>query len=94
MEIEARRKRHKLQIFHSILCAIEEDTIHNQTARPTRIQHSSRMSYDKMVNYFIELEQKGMIERSTNGLVLITNKGRGFIKQYGELINLIESAGL
>ena len=42
----------------------------------------------------MELEEKGMINRSMNGLVLITIKGREFIKQYRELINLIESTGL
>jgi len=89
-------KRHKLQLFHAILCAIEEGTIHSNLARPTHIQHYSRLSYDKMMNHLIELEGKGMIDRnnSSNGIVSITSKGRQFIKQYNELINLIESAGL
>jgi predicted transcriptional regulator len=87
-------KRHKLQLFHAILCAIEEEMIHSHLARPTHIQHYSRLSYDKMKNHFIELEQKGMINRTNDGLVSITSKGRKFIKQYDELINLIESAGL
>jgi predicted transcriptional regulator len=88
-------KRHKLQLFHVILCAIEEHVIQNRVARPTRIQHYSRLSYDKMMNHFIELEEKGMINRSSSdGLVSITSKGRKFIKQYDELINLIETAGL
>ena len=68
---------------------------HKQIARPTRIQHYSRLSYDKMMNHFIELEEKRMISRSSSGgLVSITSKGRKFIKQYDELINLIETAGL
>jgi len=87
-------KRHKLQLFNAILCAIEEDIIINKTARPTRIQHYSRLSYDKMMNHFIELEQKGMIYRTGDGLVAITNKGKKFIKQYDELISLIENVGL
>ena len=87
-------KRHKLQLFHAILCAIEEETIHSHLARPTHIQHYSRLSYDKMKNHFIELEHKGMINRTNDGLVSITSKGKKFIKQYDELINLIESAGL
>jgi len=45
------------------------------------------------MNHFIELEEKGMINRSSSvGLVSITSKGRKFIKQYDELINLIETA--
>ena len=47
-----------------------------------------------MMNHFIELQERGMIDRSTNGLVSISSKGREFIKQYDELINLIESVGL
>ena len=87
-------KRHKLQLFYAILCAIEEDVTVNRIARPTRVQHYSRLSYDKMMNHLIELEQKEMIYRTSEGLVSITSKGRKFIRQYDELINLIESAGL
>jgi predicted transcriptional regulator len=44
------------------------------------------------MNHFIELEQKGMINRSSSsgGLISITRKGKKFIEQYDELINLIE----
>ena len=87
-------KRHKLQLFYAILSAIEEDVTVNRIARPTRVQHYSRLSYDKMMNHLIELEQKEMIYRTSDGLVSITSKGRRFIRQYDELINLIESAGL
>ena len=87
-------KRHKLQLFYAILCAIEEDVTVNRIARPTRVQHYSRLSYDKMMNHLIELEQKEMIYRTSDGLVSITSKGRKFIRQYDELINLVESVGL
>ncbi len=86
-------KRHKLQLHYEILCAIEENTMHNEPARPTHIQHISRLSYDKMMNHFDELEGKRMIYRD-RGLITITSKGREFTKQYNELINLIERAGL
>lgn len=86
-------KRHKLQLFYEILCAIEEDTAHNEVVRPTHVQHSTRLSYDKMMNHFDELEEKGMIHR-VSGLVAITTKGKLFIEQYDQLISLIESAGL
>ena len=68
--------------------------INSDSARPTHIQHYSRLSYDKMINYVDELERKGMIRRESGGLVSITNKGREFTKQYGQLINLVESVGL
>jgi predicted transcriptional regulator len=86
-------KRHKLQLFFEILCAIEEDTIHNDVAKPTHVQHFTRLSYDKMMNHFEELEQKGMIHR-VSGLIAITAKGTKFIEQYDQLMDLIESAGL
>jgi predicted transcriptional regulator len=87
-------KRHKLQLYYAILCAIEEDVTINRFARPTRVQHYSRLSYDKMMNHMIELEQKEMIYRTSDGLVSITSKGKKFIRQYDDLIYLIDSAGL
>jgi predicted transcriptional regulator len=87
-------KRHKLQLYYAILCAIEEDVTINRIARPTRVQHYSRLSYDKMMNHMIELEQKEMIYRTSDGLVSITSKGKKFIRQYDDLINLIDSAGI
>jgi predicted transcriptional regulator len=91
-------KRHKLQLFYEILVAIEEymTNNHDKAARPTHIQHTSRLSYDKMMNHFDELEKRGMIiyRRNVDGLISITDKGKQFIEQYKELMLLIESAGL
>ncbi|MFY9872958.1 MAG: winged helix-turn-helix domain-containing protein [Candidatus Nitrosopolaris sp.] len=86
-------KRHKLQLFYDIICAVEDNMINSESAKPTHVQHYSRLSYDKMLNYVDELEKKGMIFRS-GGLISITDKGREFTQQYSQLINLIESAGL
>lgn len=85
-------KRHKLQLFYIIICAIEEETIINGIARPTRIQHHSRLSYDRMINHLTELQEKRMIQRSAKGTVSITNKAKEFIKRYDELMNLIEGS--
>ena len=91
-------KRHKLQLFYEILVAIEEymTNNHDKAARPTHTQHTSRLSYDKMINHFDELEKRGMIiyRRNVDGLISITDKGKQFIEQYKELMILIESAGL
>ena len=92
-------KRHKLQLFYEILVAIEGymSNNHDKAAKPTHIQHTSRLSYDKMMNHFNELEKKDMIiyrRSNTDGLISITDKGKQFIKQYNELMILIESAGL
>ena len=91
-------KRHKLQLFYEILVAIEQDmNSNNDTAvRPTHVQHLSRLSYDKMMNHFEDLEKRGMIiyRGNAEGLISITDKGKQFIRQYTELMILIESAGL
>lgn len=92
-------KRHKLQLFYEILVAIEGymSNHDDKSAKPTHIQHTSRLSYDKMMNHFNELEKKDMIiyrRSNTDGLISITDKGKQFIKQYNELMILIESAGL
>jgi predicted transcriptional regulator len=82
-----------MQLFYEILCAVQEDTMHNEVARPTHVQHSTRLSYDKMMNHLDELEEKGMVHR-VSGLVAVTANGVKFIEQYDELVRLIESAGL
>ena len=61
------------------MCAIDEETIMTGVARPTRIQHHSRLSYDRMMIHFTELEEKGMIQRTTGRVVSITVKGREFV---------------
>lgn len=87
-------KRHKLQLYRDILSAVEEDSIGSGAALPMHIQHHSRLSYDKMTRHFDELEEIGMIRREAKGLLTITDKGRQFVRQYDELVLLIESAGL
>jgi predicted transcriptional regulator len=47
-----------------------------------------------MINHFTELEEKGMIQRTTDRVVSITVKGREFVSQYDRLMRLIESADL
>ena len=87
-------KRHKLQLFNDIICAVEDNMVNSEYARPTHVQHYSRLSYNKMSNYFGELEGMGMICRHSGGLISTTTKGREFTKQYRRLINLVESVGL
>lgn len=86
-------KRHKLQLFYDILCAIKEDIMHNEVARPTHVQHFIILSCDNLVKHFDELDEKGMIHR-VSGLVSVTAKGKKLIEQYDQLISLIESAGV
>ena len=91
-------KRHRLQLFYDILTAIERDMYQSEgtsVAKPTHVQQYSRLSYDKMISIFVDLKSRDMIFRyESSGLLTITNKGRNFVKQYRELINLIDGFGL
>ncbi len=83
-------KRHKLQLHYEILCAIDDSIINYRIVRPTNIQHISRLSYDKLINHLMDLEQKGMIHRDVENKrsITLTNKGKMFLKQYtkGEFV--------
>lgn len=86
-----REKQRKLQLFYEILCAIKEDTMHNEFSRPTHVQHFIILSCDNLVKPFDELEEKRMIHRVSR-LVSVTAKVKKLIEQYDHLISLIESA--
>jgi hypothetical protein len=75
------------------LCAIKEDTMHNEFSRPTHVQHFIILSCDNLVKHFDELEEKRMIHRVSR-LVSVTAKVKKLIEQYDHLISLIESAGV
>lgn len=90
-------KRHKLQLHYEILVAIEGKISESGfvAAKPTHVQQSTRLSYDKMIGHVHKLEKMGMIiYRGNQGLISITQKGKTFVQQYGRLVALIESAGL
>ena len=89
-------KRHKFQLHFEILCAIDDSIINRHAARPTQIQHISRLSYDKLINHLNELEQKRMIniDKENKVSITLTDKGKMFLKQYKKLVNLIDSTGL
>jgi len=61
-------------------------------AKPTRIQHVSNMSYDKLMRYLDELEGKKMINNADT--LSLTDHGREFLKQYEKIKDLIERMGL
>jgi predicted transcriptional regulator len=86
-------KRHKLELFYEILCAIKEDTMRNEVSRPTHVQHFIILWCDNLVKHFDELQEKRMIHRMS-GLVSLTARGKKLIEQYDRLISPIESAGV
>jgi len=61
-------------------------------AKPTRIQHLSNMSYDKLSRYLNELESKNMILKTDT--LSLTEKGHEFLRDYDKIKDLIERMGL
>ena len=91
-EMQRRERRHKLQIYHDILSAIQEESMNEGGAKPTRIQHLSNMSYDKLSRYLDELEAKKMINKADT--LSLTEHAREFLKEYEKIKDLIERMGL
>lgn len=61
-------------------------------AKPTRIQHLSNMSYDKLSRYLDELEGKKMILKADT--LSLTVKAHEFLRDYDKIKDLIERMGL
>ncbi len=81
-------KRSKLQIYYDIIVAINQDKIENEKVSKTRIQQKCNTSYDKLVKYLDEMEQKGLIQTSQD--IEITQRGQKFFNDYSRVNNLIE----
>lgn len=81
-------KRSKLQIYYDIIGAINQDKLENDTISKTRIQQKCNTSYDKLVKYLDEMEQKGLIQANQD--IEITQKGHKFFNDYARVNNLIE----
>jgi len=90
--MQRRERRHKLQIYYDILSAIQEEATTDEGAKPTRIQHLSNMSYDKLMRYLDELVAKKMINKAST--LSLTDQGRDFLRDYGKIKDLIERMGL
>ena len=52
-----KQRRSKLEIYYDILNAVQKEAQEGEV-KPTRIQHHSNMSYDKMSKYLKEKGQK------------------------------------
>lgn len=61
--------------------------------RPTRVQHLSNMSYDKLKRHLLELEKTGLVSLKDTAIAM-TDRGREFLRSYDKLINLMDTMGL
>lgn len=82
-------RRSKLEIYHDILSAINE-SIDNGTAKPTHVQYRSNMSYNNLMKYLEELEEKNLVKMNP---LFVTEKGNRFLNDYGKIRDIIEKIG-
>ena len=83
-----KNRRSKLQIYYDIMTAIIKDRQDNEEISKTRVQFKSNTSYDKLLRYLDEMEQKGMIIR-TGKQTERTDIGMQFYNDYSRVNNLI-----
>jgi predicted transcriptional regulator len=81
-------RRSKLQLYFDICAAIIEDSQNNEKTSNTRIQFKSNTSYDKLLKYLSEMDQKGMIKREKS--LVLTEVGMQFYNDYSNVSNLID----
>ncbi len=81
-------RRNRLEIFYDLLTAIKSESERNGNVKPTRVQHKSNMSYDKMTIHFKEMENFGLITKK-NGGPKITEKGQNYLLEYIEIDEVV-----
>ena len=57
-----RDKRSKLQIYFDVFSAILAEKQDNEEISKTRLQHKSNTSYDKLLKYLDEMNQKDSLK--------------------------------
>ena len=82
-----RDKRSKLQIYFDVFSAILTEKQDNEEISKTRLQHKSNTSYDKLLKYLDEMNQKGIIKMENN--IDITELGSKFYHDYSNVNDLI-----
>ncbi len=80
-------KRSKLQIYYDIFDAIIKDKQDHEEISKTRIQFKSNTSYDKLLRYLDEMDQKGIIKKGKK--IEVTDIGMQFYNDYSRVNNLI-----
>lgn len=83
-----KERRSKLQIYADILNSINNESSRDDV-KITRVQLSSKMSFEKVKKCIVYLEKYHLIE--TNQGMQITNKGRKFMDDSEEIQDNFES---
>ena len=82
-----RDKRSKLQIYFDVFSAIVAEKQDNDQISKTRLQHKSNTSYDKLLKYLDEMNEKGLIKLDND--IDTTDLGTKFYRDYSNVNNLI-----
>jgi len=82
-----RDKRSKLQIYFDVFSAILTEKQDNEEISKTRLQHKSNTSYDKLLKYLDEMNQKGLIKMENK--IDTTELGSKFYHDYSNVNDLI-----
>ena len=82
-----RDKRSKLQIYFDVFSAILAEKQDNEEISKTRLQHKSNTSYDKLLKYLDEMNQKGLIKMENE--IDTTELGTKFHQDYSSVNDLI-----
>lgn len=87
-----------MEIYNDILTAISQELTNNSDydgdndwVKPTRVQLKSNLSYDKLVRYLNELEDKKMIIQKA---LSITEKGKDFLQDYSRIADFVFEMGI
>jgi predicted transcriptional regulator len=81
-------KRSKLQIYYDIFDAIIKDKQDHEEISKTRIQFKSNTSYDKLLRYLDEMDQKGIIKKGKQ--IEVTDIGMQFYDDYSKLLRYLD----
>jgi len=82
-----KNKRSKLQIYYDIISAIQSDKQSNGEVSKTRIQQKCNTSYDKLIKYIQEMEEKNLLKNNTG--LEVTELGYRFFDDYSKVNNMI-----
>lgn len=87
------RYRTKTRILADILRAVASE----DGAKPTHIMYAANLSYERLNRYLAELEEKGLLQRNTEGEKVyfhITDKGRQFLSEFRKVEDFTNAFGL
>ena len=81
-------RRSKLQIYYDVITSILVDKQEHGQVSKTRIQQKCNTSYDKLIKYLDEMDEKELIKKEQG--IEITESGNRFFEDYSKINNMID----